>query len=92
MQHLLPKLQLLNYYKVLNLDLTRFVGWADRNCYHEIQHKHTLHTHFTSAQTTGQNTTETTCWCGRLGQKAPQNVLFATFPGTMDEMHLSFFL
>ena len=37
---------------------------------------HYTHTHFTSAQITGQNTTETTCWCGRLGQKAPQNMCF----------------
>ena len=73
-QHLLPKLQLLKHHKVLNLDLTRFVGWADSNWYHEIQHEHTLHTHCTSAQITGQNTTETKCWCGRLGQKAPQNM------------------
>ena len=49
---------------------------------------HITHTHFTSVQITGQNTTENTCLCGRLVEKAPQN----TFPGTMEEMHLSFLL
>ena len=74
LQNLQQNLPLLKHYKVLNLDLTRFVDWADSNWYHEIQHEHTLHTHCTSAQITGQNTTETKCWCGRLGQKAPQNM------------------
>ena len=46
LQNLQQNLPLLKHYKVLNLDLTRFVGWAGSNCYHEIQHKHTLHTPF----------------------------------------------
>ena len=35
---------------------------------------HITHTHFTPAQITGQNTTENTCWCSRLVEKAPQNM------------------
>ena len=35
---------------------------------------HITHTLFTSVHITGQNTTENTCWCGRLVEKAPQNM------------------
>ena len=35
---------------------------------------HITHTLFTSVHITGQNTTENTCCCGRLVEKAPQNM------------------